>query len=78
MNLFRGPEQPRATAAVRREQSRRHPDLEQLIRPTVVLPPPSTSRPAQTGSNSRPHISTKPQVLSQDYVELDPPSSNAE
>ena len=63
MNLFRGPEQPRATAAVRREQSRRHPDLEQLIRPTVVLPPPSTSRPAQTGSNSRPHISTKPTGL---------------
>ena len=75
---FQGPVQPRATAAVRREQGRRHPDLEQLIRPTVVLPPSSTSRPAQSGSKTRPHISTKPQALSQDYVELDPPPSNAE
>ena len=76
---FRGPEQPRATAAVRREQGRRHPDLEQLLRPTVVLPPPRTPRPAQPqAAHPRPHISTKTQVLSQDYVELDPPSSQAE
>ena len=79
---FRGPEQPRASAAVRREQGRRHPDLEQLLRPTVVLPPPHSSRPGQpqVPANPRPQASThSTQVLSQDnYVDLDPPSSQPE
>ena len=63
---FQAPVQPRATAALRREQGRRHPDLEQLIRPTVVLPASST----QSGSKHKPPAS-KQQPLSHDYVELD-------
>ena len=73
---FQAPVQPAAcsaaaTAARRREHGRRHPDLEQSIRPQVV--PISASVPS--GSKHKPPASTKP--LSQDYVELDPPS-NAE
>ena len=66
---FQAPVQPGVTAARRREQGRRHPDLEQSIRPQVVPLPAS----APSGSKHKPPAYTK--TLSQDYVELDPPSN---
>ena len=68
---FQAPVQPAATAARRREHGRRHPDLEQSIRPQVVPIPASVP----SGSKHKPPAYTK--TLVQDYVELDPPS-NAE
>ena len=63
---FQAPAPPRATGALRREQGRRHLDIEQPIRPTVVLSPSSI----QSGSKHKPPAS-KQQPLSHDYVELD-------
>ena len=74
---FQAPVQPAAssaaaTAARRREHGRRHPDLEQSIRPQVVPIPASVP----SGSKHKPPGITKTLVQC-DYVELDPPS-NAE
>ena len=66
---FQAPGQPAVTAARRREHGRRHPDLEQNIRPQVVPLPASVP----SGSKHKPPACTKP--LSQDYVQLDPPSN---
>ena len=66
---FQAPGQPAVTAARRREHGRRHPDLEQSIRPQVVPLPASVP----SGSKHKPPACTKP--LSQDYVQLDPPSN---
>ena len=66
---FQAPVQPAVTAARRREHGRRHPDLEQSIRPQVA-PLPAT---VPSGSKHKPPACTKP--LSQDYVQLDPPSN---
>ena len=68
---FQAPVQSGVTVTrTRRDQGRRCPDLEQSIRPQVVPLPAST----QSGSKHKPPASTKP--LSQDYVELDPPSNS--
>ena len=63
---FQAPAPPRATGALRREQGRRHLDIEQPIRPTVVLSPSSI----QSSSRHKPPAS-KQQPLNHDYVELD-------